>query len=81
MKTQELSRYLLGKTKSLDLIYPIPRFNVNDSKELREKIITLNVLDARKIGINRNTLWYLQRRAKSHNQFQIYNKVKDKINI
>jgi CRISPR-associated protein Cas1 len=72
LKTRELARYILGKNKQIDFNSPNPEFNSIDSKELREKILSLTVSDAREIGINKSTLWYLQRRTQSRKSLQIY---------
>ena len=78
-KTRELANYILGKSRNLDFSKPLPDLERFDTKELREKILVLSVPEARKIGISKSTLWYLQERAQLNKPLRIYNKSKLKI--
>ncbi|MCX6659516.1 MAG: hypothetical protein NTX81_03955 [Candidatus Bathyarchaeota archaeon] len=50
-----------------------------DSKELRYKILSLSASDAKRLGISRNTLWYLKRRAQEKKPLRAYSKTSRKI--
>jgi CRISPR-associated protein Cas1 len=79
LKAQELANYILGRNKTLDFTDPHPNVAKEDSKELRERIRTLSTSDARKLGIRKNTLWYLKRRASDNRALRIYSSVSEKL--
>jgi hypothetical protein len=79
LKGQELGRYLLHKDNELDFINPQLDFNTVDSKIVRDKMISMTVSNARKIGIGKSTLWYLHRRAQANRPLKTYRKVTDRI--
>ncbi len=56
LKTRELARYVLGRNKQIDINNLNPKLNSVDSKELREKILSLSIGEANKFGINKSTL-------------------------
>jgi len=78
-KCQELARYLLGKCRSFDLTSPRPVLERSDSRQLREKILSLSQSEARKLGIGKSTFHYLRRNARSHRSFRVYRKVRKRI--
>jgi len=78
-KCQELARYLLGKCRSFDLTSPRPVLERSDSRQLRERILSLSQSDARKLGIGKSTLHYLRRNTRSHRSFRVYRKVRKRI--
>lgn len=65
-KTEELGRFLTGKSSKLDFLEPAPNLERRDSRELRAKILTLTASQARELGIGKSTLHYLRQRAKSN---------------
>jgi CRISPR-associated protein Cas1 len=75
LKTRELARYILGKNNKIDFKKQYAEFNSIDSKELREKILSLTISEARKIGINKNTLWHMQKRIKTKKSLRVYSKM------
>jgi len=79
LKTQELANYVLGKRTGLDFEKPRSALDRSDSQAVRNLILSLTTADARKHGIEKNTLWYLQRRAKTGKSFGIYGKVRTKL--
>lgn len=81
LKTRELARYILGKSKRIDFTLPSPEFDFNDSEELRKKILALTAGDAKKIEINKSTLWDLKERAQSNKRLIIYDKIKKKLDV
>jgi len=78
-KTQELGRYLLGKSESLDFIEPSPSLNRSDTHQLRRRILELTAKQARELGIAETTLYDLRKHARSEQSFKIYNKVAKKL--
>ncbi|MEE9459891.1 MAG: hypothetical protein V3V84_09030 [Candidatus Bathyarchaeia archaeon] len=74
-KTEELGRFLLGKTETMDFCDPVPKIIRSDSLEIRKRILELTHKQAREHGISKNTLHNLRKHAKSDKQFQVYQKV------
>jgi CRISPR-associated protein Cas1 len=79
LKAQELANHALGKRIDLDFSKPKPALHRTDSEAIRSQIMSMTTTEARKLGIGRNTLWYLQRRAGSDRPFAIYSKVRRRI--
>jgi len=78
LKTQELARHLLGRTEGLDFTEPVLESEASPD-ELRKKVLALTVPEARGIGVNKSTLWYLQKRAAARKTLRSYAKVKSKL--
>ena len=57
---QKLASFLIGKNKELCFEIPSLKYERNDDQELRDKIMEIQLKDAKKIGINKSTLWYIQ---------------------
>ena len=74
LKTQELAGCLLGEAKEVDFIEPDPESNAGIPIELREKILTITVSEAHKIGISKGTLWHLQKMAALSDCLKIHTK-------
>ncbi len=54
----------------------IPHVEINqDDLLLREKIPTMNPDERRKLGINKSTLWYLEKNVSSKDKIKIYDKI------
>ncbi len=79
LKAQEFAAYILGKRAGLGFGEPKPILHRTDSEAIRSRILSMTMTEARKLGIGRNTLWYLQRRAGSDRPFAIYSKVRRRI--
>lgn len=71
----------LGKNKELSFEIPGINNNRNDDAELRDKILKMSFADARKMGLNKSTLWYIQKNIKEGKKIEIYDKVKSKISV
>ena len=79
MKAQELANHILGKRVELDFGEPKQILDRTDSEAIRSRILSLTTAEARKRGIEKNTLWHLQQRAREHKTFKIYGKVERKL--
>jgi CRISPR-associated protein Cas1 len=79
MKAQELSNCVLGKIAGLDFCEPEPVLHRTDSEAIRNRILSMTTVEGRKLGIRKNTLWYLEHRACGDKTFRIYGKVKTKL--
>ena len=70
-KTLELGRYLLGRFEKIDLAEPRPILDRIDNFALRQRILDLSQMEARKIGIARSTLHYLRQHARNERPFKV----------
>jgi CRISPR-associated protein Cas1 len=80
-KTQELAKYLTGKTKTIDFTEPTPTLERTDSQELRNRILKISQSEAKDIGIGKSTLHYLRKHARENKAFKVYSKVTKKITL
>jgi len=74
-KTEELGRFLLGKSQSLDLTEPTPSLARNDSLEFRRRVLELTSKRAQELGVRRSTLHYLRKRARDERPFKTYQRI------
>jgi len=79
VKAQELANYVLGRRNGLDFSGPSPILHGIDSEAIRNLILSMTAADAKKRGIRKNTLWYLQLRARQGNPIQTYAKIRTKL--
>ena len=79
LKVQEFARYLVGKAEVFDLKSPSPTLERQDSKELRERILSLSASEARRLGLGKSTLHYLRKHARDRKVFKIYKPVYEKL--
>jgi CRISPR-associated protein Cas1 len=79
LKTAELGRYLVDKSRKLDFSEPSPTLNRMDDRELRDGILSLSRSRARRIGIGKSTLHYLRRNARGERSFKVYGKVRKRL--
>lgn len=79
LKAQELATHILGKRAELDFGNPKPILHRADSEAIRNRILLMTTTEARKRGMGKNTLCYLQRRARSDRPFSIYAKTRTKL--
>jgi CRISPR-associated protein Cas1 len=76
---EELASYVLGKRSELDFSTPSPALHRDDFEALRDRILSMSVAEARQLGIRKNTLWYVQQRARAGRPLKIYSQVKGKL--
>jgi len=74
-KTQELSRFLLGKSESVDFVNPSPILKRSDACELRKRISELTQRQALELGVSKSTLHYLKKHARDRKPFKICKKI------
>lgn len=78
-KTEELGRFLLGKSETVDFTEPTPKVMRSDSLEMRKRILELTQKQAQKIGISKSTLNCLRENAKENKSFKVYAKICEKL--
>ncbi len=74
-----LANYLIDKSSKLQ--FNIPKFEIKreDPIELRDKVLGLTIEDRKRLGINKSTLWYMQKHVKDGKRIKVYCKVMSKI--
>jgi CRISPR-associated protein Cas1 len=71
-KCEELARYLAGKSRTIDFTEPSPTLQRFDDKELRDRILSLSIVEAKQLGIPKQSLHDLRRKARDHKPFKLY---------
>jgi len=80
-KTQELARFLTGKSRELDFNEPHPKLKRIDNRDMRQRILELNHKEAKKLGIEKSTLHYLRKHAQNEKPFKTYKKVTKRLKM
>jgi CRISPR-associated protein Cas1 len=78
-KTNELARYLTGKSKALAFMEPSPTLERFDNMDLRERIKALTSEDAKKLGIDKSTLYTLRQHVRKEPPFKLCRKTLEKL--
>jgi CRISPR-associated protein Cas1 len=79
LKCQELASYILARRSELDFSDPCSVLPRDDSEAVRNRILFMSVAEARQLGIRKNTLWYMQQRARTSKPLRVYERVKKKL--
>ena len=74
-----LSNYISGISKVLDFNIPEIRIERVDNNEVRSKIMSINPIKRRELGIKKSTLWYQQKKIKEGKEIKVYGKTRVKI--
>jgi CRISPR-associated protein Cas1 len=63
------------------LQFNIPEFEIKreDRTEIRNKVLNLTTEDRKQLGINKSTLWYMQKHVREGKRIKVYGKVMGKI--
>lgn len=79
LKAQELANYTSGRRSDLDFEEPRTAVESRDCEVTKKQILSLTTAEAKRIGISRNMLWYLQERAGMTGPMRVYRKVKARL--
>lgn len=79
LKCQELASYILTRRSELDFDNPSPILPRDDSEAVRSRILSMSQAEAGQLGIRKNTLWYIQHRARTGKPLKVYNGVRKKL--
>lgn len=63
----------------LQFCVPSVKIVRNDTIEMREAIMRMTPEERKKLGINKSTLWYMQKNLQEGKRVKVYEKVKDKL--
>ena len=76
---RELSRYILGKVKTLEFKIHDIAISWNDTMDMRNRILSIDPQRRKALKINKSTLWYQQKKIKEGKTIKMYNKTKVRI--
>ena len=76
---QQLANFVYDNRKDIDFVVPKLQINRKDTIDLREKILALTPEDRKKLGINKSTLWYIQKRLATTKKTKLYDKIFSKL--
>jgi len=76
---QQLSNFILEKKKEFEFNVPKMKLNRNDNLESREKILNMTLEKRQELGINKSTLWCIQKNLSEGKTPKIYEKILLKI--
>ena len=74
-----LANYIIGKSNKLQFNVQEFRIKRDDNTDIRNKVLSLTPQDRKKLGINKSTLWYMQKHIKEGKRIKVYGKVMGKI--
>jgi len=74
-KTNELGRFLIGRSLAVDFDEPAPRLERYCGPEIRAKILALTSSQAKRFGIGKSTLHQLRKRTQGSGSIRVYAKV------
>jgi CRISPR-associated protein Cas1 len=78
-KTNELARYLSGRSSTLSFEEPSPVLERRDTRAVREAILGLTQSEASERGIGKSTLHYLREKAREPSSFELHERVRLKL--
>ncbi|WP_393970985.1 CRISPR-associated endonuclease Cas1 [Oxyplasma meridianum] len=75
----EFSKFISDNSKKLEFTIPEIMIKRNDDIETRERILSIDPEERKKLKINKSTLWYQQKKIKEGKQIKVYEKTRVKI--
>ncbi len=79
INVRSLANYIEGKTSTFTLNIPDTELNRVDDVDLRGRIMGMTIEERKRLGIKRNTLWYMQKNIEKGKKVKIYEKVMNKL--
>lgn len=75
---QKLTNHILDKNP-LKYEIPMTKIDRNDEIDIQDKLVKMTSIERRKLGINRSTLWYIQKHINEGKKIELYEKVMAKV--
>jgi CRISPR-associated protein Cas1 len=74
-----LANYIIGKSNKLQ--FNVPEFEIKreDNTNIRSKVLSLTPEDRKRLGINKSTLWYMQKHIKEGKRIILKKKTMKKL--
>jgi CRISPR-associated protein Cas1 len=76
---QMLANYISDRLKELHFNVPGVPIKRNDDNATRNFILNMTPEQRKQLGINKSTLWYIQKNLREGKKVKLYDKVKAKI--
>ncbi len=78
-QVQKLAKYISDRQKELHFIVPGVPIKRNDDNATKDYILNMTPEQRKELGINKSTLWYIQKNLREGKKVKLYDKVKVKI--
>ena len=69
----------MGKSDKFQFNVPMFEIKREDNTDIRNKVLSLTPQDRKRLGINKSTLWYMQKHVREGKGIKVYGKVMGKI--
>jgi CRISP-associated protein Cas1 len=76
---QKLANYIVDKQKEIQFNVPGVPIKRNDDNTTRDFILNMTPEQRKELGINKSTLWHIQKNLREGKKVKLYNKVKAKM--
>lgn len=76
---QKLANYIVDKQEVLQFNVPGVPIKRNDDNTTRDYIMNMTPEQRKELGINKSTLWYIQKNLREGKKVKLYDKVKAKM--
>jgi CRISPR-associated protein Cas1 len=76
---QKLANYIVDKQKELHFSVPGVPIKRNDDNATRDFILNMTPEQRKELGINKSTLWYIQKSLREGKKVKLYDKVRAKM--
>lgn len=76
---QILANYIIEKTNELNINIPVKKLSRNDDNLLRYFLKNMTSEQRKELGINKSTLWYIQKNIREGKKVKLYDKINIKI--
>ena len=74
-----LANCMMGRSNKLQFNVPEVKIKREDNTDIRNKVLSITPEDRKRLGINKSTLWYMQKHIKEGKRIKVYSKVMGKI--
>lgn len=74
-----LAAFIQDKQDKIKFDIPLLKISRNDNVEIRDQLLNMTPEERHRLGINRNTLWYIKKNLREGKTIKVYDKVMAKI--
>jgi CRISPR-associated protein Cas1 len=71
-----LANFIIGKKSKLEFNVPLIEIKRNDEIEQRDRILKITPEERIRLGINKSTIWYMQKNIREGKRIKLYKKTK-----
>ena len=69
---------ILSQPQTKDILYCF-EIKREDNADIHSKVLSLTQQDRKRLGINKSTLWYMQKNIREGKRIKVYDKVKGRM--